>query len=216
MTLSGLDLKAVGPRIRMMMPHLTPLDAKVVETVFGRHGFDETIPLKQIAEEAGVSEAMVVKIAKKLGFSGYRDFRTAVYEYSRLPTAEMHQELSVDDSSAEIVQKVFRTSIQALEETLENYLTMHRRYGMLFSVAVFDLDHFKAFNDKHGHVHGDRLLKQVAALLDQQARDTDVVTRSGGEEFIVVLPGTELAGATMFAERMRYTLARNTTLTCSD
>lgn len=118
MTLSGLDLKAVGPRIRMMMPHLTPLEAKVVETVFGRRGFDESIPLKRIAEESGVSEAMVVKIAKKLGFSGYRDFRTAVYEYSRLPTAEMHQELSSDDSSAEIVQKVFRTSIQALEETL--------------------------------------------------------------------------------------------------
>ena len=118
MTLTSLDLKAVGPRIRMMMPHLTPLEAKVVETVFGRRGFDETIPLKQIAEEAGVSEAMVVKIAKKLGFSGYRDFRTAVYEYSRLPTAEMHRELSLDDSSAEIVQKVFRTSIHALEETL--------------------------------------------------------------------------------------------------
>src|SRR5262245_35395684 len=104
---------------------------------------------------------------------------------------------------------------QALDETLENYLTMHRRYGMLFSVAIFDLDHFKAFNDKNGHVAGDRLLKQIASLLDQQARDTDVVTRSGGEEFIVVLPGTELAGATMFAERMRYTVARMTSLTIS-
>jgi diguanylate cyclase (GGDEF)-like protein len=104
---------------------------------------------------------------------------------------------------------------QALTETLENYLTMHRRYGMLFSVAIFDLDHFKDFNEKHGHVHGDRLLKQVASLLDQHARDTDVVTRSGGEEFIVVLPGTELAGGTMFAERMRYTVARNTNITVS-
>jgi diguanylate cyclase len=104
---------------------------------------------------------------------------------------------------------------QALTETLENYLTMHRRYGMLFSVAIFDLDHFKDFNEKHGHVHGDRLLKQVASLLDQHARDTDVVTRSGGEEFIVVLPGTELAGGTMFAERMRYTVARNTNITIS-
>jgi diguanylate cyclase len=104
---------------------------------------------------------------------------------------------------------------QALVETLENYLTMHRRYGMLFSIAIFDLDHFKAFNEKHGHMHGDRLLKQVASLLDQQARETDVVTRSGGEEFIVVLPGTELPGATMFAERMRYTLARTTSLTVS-
>jgi diguanylate cyclase (GGDEF)-like protein len=104
---------------------------------------------------------------------------------------------------------------QALDETLENYLTMHRRYGMLFSVAIFDLDSFKGFNEKFGHLHGDRLLKQVASLLDQHARDTDVVTRSGGEEFIIVLPGTELAGATLFAERMRYTIARMTALTVS-
>jgi len=104
---------------------------------------------------------------------------------------------------------------QALTETLDNYLTMHRRYGMIFSIAVFDLDHFKVFNESHGLTQGDRLLKQVAALLDQQARDTDVVTRSGGEEFIVVLPGTELPGATMFAERMRQIIGRATTQTIS-
>jgi diguanylate cyclase (GGDEF)-like protein len=80
---------------------------------------------------------------------------------------------------------------------------------------VFDLDNFKRFNDKHGHAHGDRLLKQIASLLDQQARDTDVVTRSGGEEFIVVLPATELPGATRFAERMRQTIERSTSLTLS-
>jgi DNA-binding MurR/RpiR family transcriptional regulator len=61
---------------------------------------------------------MVVKITKKLGFAGYRDFRAAVSSYNRLPTAEMHQELSTEDSSREIIQKVFRTSIHALEETL--------------------------------------------------------------------------------------------------
>jgi diguanylate cyclase (GGDEF)-like protein len=104
---------------------------------------------------------------------------------------------------------------QALDETLHNYLTMHRRYGMLFSVAVFDLDHFKNFNGEHGHVHGDRLLKQIASLLDQQARETDLVTRSGGEEFIIVLPGTELAGGTAFAERMRAIVARCSALTVS-
>jgi diguanylate cyclase len=104
---------------------------------------------------------------------------------------------------------------QALHETLDNFLTMHRRYGMMFSIAIFDLDHFNAFNEEHGAVQGDRLLKQIAALLDQQARDTDVVTRSGGEEFIVVLPATELAGATMFAERMRSLIARSTTQTIS-
>ncbi|MBO9463534.1 MULTISPECIES: MurR/RpiR family transcriptional regulator [Stappiaceae] len=112
------DLKAVGPRIRMMMPHLTPLEARVVETVFALRNFTDETALKDIAAEAGVSEAMVVKITKKLGFSGYRDFRSAVTQYNQLPTAEMHQELSIEDTSREIIQKVFRTSINALEETL--------------------------------------------------------------------------------------------------
>lgn len=123
---SADDVKAVGPRIRMMMPQLTPLEARVVDTVFGLRDFSEDTALKDLAAEAGVSEAMVVKITKKLGFSGYRDFRSAVSHYNRLPTAEMHQELSAEDSSREIVQKVFRTSIQALEETL----------------AILDLDGF--------------------------------------------------------------------------
>ncbi|MBY3246671.1 MurR/RpiR family transcriptional regulator [Rhizobium laguerreae] len=118
MNSENFDTKAVGPRIRMMMPLLTPLEAKVVDTVFALREFSDATSLKQIADDAGVSEAMVVKITKKLGFAGYRDFRAAVSQYNRQPTAEMHQELSVDDTSQEIVQKVFRTSINALEETL--------------------------------------------------------------------------------------------------
>ncbi len=118
MNSENFDTKTVGPRIRMMMPLLTPLEAKVVDTVFAMREFSDETSLKQIADDAGVSEAMVVKITKKLGFAGYRDFRTAVSQYNRQPTAEMHQELSVDDTSLEIVQKVFRTSINALEETL--------------------------------------------------------------------------------------------------
>ena len=67
---SANDPKAVGPRIRMMMPQLTPLEARVVETVFGLRNFSDDTALKDLAAEAGVSEAMVVKITKKLGFSG--------------------------------------------------------------------------------------------------------------------------------------------------
>ncbi len=92
MNSESFDTKAVGPRIRMMMPLLTPLEAKVVDTVFAMRDFSDDTSLKQIADDAGVSEAMVVKITKKLGFAGYRDFRTAVSQYNRQPTAEMHQE----------------------------------------------------------------------------------------------------------------------------
>ena len=102
----------------MMMPHLTPLERRVVDTMLGRRDFDETTPLRTVADDAGVSEAMVVKITKKLGFAGFKDFRAGIVGYNSLPTTELHQELSPDDTGAEIAQKVFRTSIHALEETL--------------------------------------------------------------------------------------------------
>ena len=120
MSANGIDLKAVGPRIRMMMPHLTPLEARVVETVFGlQRTFDETIALKQIAEEAGVSEAMVVKITKKLGFSRLSRFPHAPSTNTTgCRPRRCTRNCRRTTRRAEIVQKVFRTSIQALEETL--------------------------------------------------------------------------------------------------
>ena len=111
------DPRSVGPKIRMLTPSLTPLEARVIDSVFGRNDFSDTTSLKETADSAGVSEAMVVKIAKKLGFSGYRDFRQNVAGYVRL-TAEEMQELSPQDTGREIIQKVFGASIQALQETL--------------------------------------------------------------------------------------------------
>jgi DNA-binding MurR/RpiR family transcriptional regulator len=118
MNISFSDPRTVGPRIRMMIPHLTPLEGRVVDMILGRRDFDEATSLKAVADDAGVSEAMVVKITKKLGFSGFKDFRAGIVDYNRLPTTDLHQELSPDDTGAEIAQKVFRTSILALEETL--------------------------------------------------------------------------------------------------
>ena len=112
MSISLTDPRTVGPRIRMMMPHLTPLEGRVVDTILGRRDLDEATPLKTVADDAGVSEAMIIKIAKKLGFAGFKDFRTGLVGYNSLPTAELHQELSPDDSGAEIVQKVFRARPQ--------------------------------------------------------------------------------------------------------
>lgn len=118
MSTSFTDPRTVGPRIRMMMPRLTPLEGRVVDTMLGRRDFDESTSLRTVADDAGVSEAMIIKITKKLGFAGFKDFRAGVVDYNRLPTAELHRELSPDDTGGEIAQKVFRTSIHALEETL--------------------------------------------------------------------------------------------------
>lgn len=116
--MNALDPRAIGARIRMRIPQLTPLEVRVVDVMTGRRDLTETTSLKEIAEEGGVSEAMIVKIAKKLGFHGFRDFRAGLVEYNNSDVANLYSEISPDDSSAKVIQKVFRTSMQALEETI--------------------------------------------------------------------------------------------------
>jgi diguanylate cyclase (GGDEF)-like protein len=74
-------------------------------------------------------------------------------------------------------------------------------------VASFDLDHFKAVNDEFGHDVGDRVLARAAELFRAQMRDTDVLARVGGEEFVALLPGDGVAEAEALAERVRTALA---------
>ena len=112
------DPRTIGPHIRMMLPQLSPLEARVAGAMLERPDFDETTPLRSIAEAAGVSDAMVVKLTKKLGFDGYKALRASLAQYRRLPTAELYEELSAGDTTADIARKVFRTSVQAVEETL--------------------------------------------------------------------------------------------------
>lgn len=112
------DPRSIGAQIRMRLPFLTPLEARVVEGMTGRTDLDRSTALRQVAVDAGVSDAMVVKIAKKLGFAGFRDFREALVVYRQTDVASLHSEISPDDSSADIIRKVFQTSMQALEETM--------------------------------------------------------------------------------------------------
>ncbi len=74
------------------------------------------------------------------------------------------------------------------------------------SVAMLDVDHFKTVNDRFGHATGDAVLREVGARLKRSVRDIDVVTRYGGEEFVVLLPSTHLAGALVVADRIARSL----------
>jgi DNA-binding MurR/RpiR family transcriptional regulator len=112
-----LDIRTVGPRIRMLMPELTPSEMRVTEIML-RSAADDGLQLKRVAADASISEAMVVKTAKRLGFAGFRELRSALNAYKQLPNVDLHEDLGPDDSAEVIVQKVFRTAIQALEETL--------------------------------------------------------------------------------------------------
>ncbi|MEX0915327.1 MAG: GGDEF domain-containing protein [Wenzhouxiangellaceae bacterium] len=94
------------------------------------------------------------------------------------------------------------------------------RYRTPVSLIALDLDHFKAINDSHGHAAGDQVLVDVASTLTDQLREADLVFRTGGEEFLIVLPHTPLEPALEVAERLRRAIraqrwAFGTTTTCS-
>jgi diguanylate cyclase (GGDEF)-like protein len=78
-----------------------------------------------------------------------------------------------------------------------------RRTRRPFAIILGDIDHFKRFNDEHGHACGDAVLASAASLLREGAREHDLVARWGGEEFILLLPETDLEGAAALAERIR-------------
>ena len=77
------------------------------------------------------------------------------------------------------------------------------RTGTPLALLLVDVDHFKRVNDNHGHLIGDEVLRALTAELRRQVRESDVVGRFGGEEFTVLLPGTDDAGAYGIAERLR-------------
>ncbi len=92
---------------------------------------------------------------------------------------------------------------QYLYQRLPEEIERSRRYGDPLSAALFDIDHFKRFNDTYGHPAGDFVLKEVVRLAQAQIRDVDALVRYGGEEFFLLLPSTPLAGAVTTAERVR-------------
>ena len=100
-----------------------------------------------------------------------------------------------------------RRNVEALlHDMFEHSVRLHEP----LACAMFDLDHFKSVNDTHGHQAGDAVLQQLAGILKTSAREIDKVGRYGGEEFIVLLPGTVLDAAVTFAERTRQQVESHT------
>src|SRR5215471_7074047 len=91
------------------------------------------------------------------------------------------------------------------DQSLERILAKSRQSGEVFALILADVDHFKSFNDTHGHQVGDHVLRLIAGEMKQAVKGQDVVARYGGEEFAVILPATGLTAAAAVAERIRTT-----------
>lgn len=107
---------------------------------------------------------------------------------------------------------------RTFEERLREALLVFKRYEQPFGILLLDLDHFKAVNDNYGHDIGDQVLVRISKLIQDNIRETDMLFRWGGEEFVVLLPNTEKRGVEIFGNRIRELIEQEEThprITCS-
>jgi diguanylate cyclase (GGDEF)-like protein len=107
----------------------------------------------------------------------------------------LHREGATDLLTGLMNRRGLKAAIQDLTDS-----------GRNVGAVVFDVDYFKSVNDTHGHAVGDEVLKAIAAVSQEQARIEDIVARTGGEEFLILLPDAGLESARRFAERLRLTI----------
>src|SRR5690606_16352696 len=110
---------------------------------------------------------------------------------------EEQRQLALVDTLTELPNRA------AWDERLEVEVARWQRYGGELLLAVLDVDHFKRINDDFGRLAGDRVLKIIAGELRKRLRKTDFLARFGGEEFVLLIPGTPLEGGVQLLETLR-------------
>jgi diguanylate cyclase (GGDEF)-like protein len=85
-----------------------------------------------------------------------------------------------------------------------------QRYNLSYSLIMFDVDHFKNYNDHNGHLHGSETLKSIGTIMKNKFRTTDLLAKYGGDEFVIILPQTDKVGAYLAAERLREGVEKHT------
>src|SRR6185503_5116585 len=161
-------------------------------------------PLDRLTRAAAKVAAGDLDVDLTATAGGEAGYLTHVFNdmVARLRTSRLELErLSVTDPLTGLDNR------RRMTEVLQNEVLRSRRLKHSFAVLMADVDHFKAYNDTHGHPAGDEVLKRVAAVLRETMRDVDTVARYGGEEFFVVMPETRARGAADLAERVRKRLA---------
>jgi len=96
-----------------------------------------------------------------------------------------------------------------IHKTIENEISRSKRYNSTFAVILLDIDNFKMTNDSFGHNTGDRVLVQVADIINKTIRQSDIASRWGGEEFLIFCPHTNADGGFALAEKLRTSIEKN-------
>jgi two-component system cell cycle response regulator len=145
-------------------------------------------------------EELLARVAVAIRLKRERDLlRRSADELRR--RAEAASEMSMTDALTGLLNRY------GLQRALPRELSEARRYARPLSCLLLDIDFFKTVNDTHGHAAGDTALMQAARVLSESVRGSDVVCRYGGEEFLVLTPETNAAGASALAEKIRLAVA---------
>jgi diguanylate cyclase (GGDEF)-like protein len=143
-------------------------------------------------------EELLARVAVAIRLKRERDELRRSADESRR-RAEAASEMSMSDALTGLLNRY------GLQRSLRRELSESRRYGRPLSCLLIDIDFFKSVNDNYGHAAGDTALMQVARVLTEAVRGSDVVCRYGGDELLVLAPETSLEGALSLAEKIRIT-----------
>lgn len=177
------NINQIGPSIRMKMPKLSETERRLTDHLLRLGAQVKHCRISDLVDAFGVSEAAVVKMAKKLDFNGFKQLKDALLQYCSLPNSELFSEISLDDDAESIVEKVFNNSIHAIHETREildvaaleraSALMMERTtryfYGVAGSAAIADDACHKFLRiGLHCDMEQDsHLMMMTAAMLDE-------------------------------------------------
>lgn len=194
--LIGLCILALEVGVFLTLRHrvLAPLLRSTRHMVALMRGqLDQQLPAVQRSDEIGELQAAVLALKASLQ-------RTQELEAERESLIAELRELSHRDHLTGLLNR------RAFDELAPSLLAQAERHHWPLALLVFDLDHFKRINDRHGHEAGDQVLQHVAQLAQTQLRSGDLLARYGGEEFIALLPACDEQPAMALAERLRQAL----------
>ena len=197
-------------KVNLMLREITRHVSETEEDLAG-HGqaLDELAgQLQQVDDFEGVKDIIdqMMDTTKALIRSG-SELQTKM-EVSSKDLTQLHRELEISQQEARTDALTGLANRRGLERRMELERIRARQNNAAFSVILLDIDYFKKVNDTHGHLVGDSLLKGVARILMSQVRKNDMVARFGGEEFLMLLPETDMEGAYAVAEKIRRALAK--------
>jgi diguanylate cyclase (GGDEF)-like protein len=158
-----------------------------------------------------VLAALVSAVGQPLAYYRLQRVLEQQFELRRLTRLARRHEHAVEELNRELVRTARIDTVtgignrRALDEAILSLA------GTRLAAVLLDLDHFKAFNDRNGHLAGDEALARVGAILRQAVRRQDLVFRYGGEEFLILVPGADRESAAALAERVRLAVQDDTT-----